>query len=208
VNASEMIDQVYVRTNTVTGDPQFPRPVFLAWLNEALRRYQAAAAHWPWLDTTATVTLTAGQATVPNAGIVREVTGRDPSDGRTWLLHQVTYAELVNRQLDVASEAPSLYSIDGNTLFLWPRPQEAGIELVVRRTQIEPVLTDSAGSQPLLPVELRDLLVDHAVRNRFLATGNLAEASAYAAIDTPGPLSNLYRAAARRRGRPRVRTRW
>jgi hypothetical protein len=206
--ANAMIDLVLERTRTAAGDTAVTRARILNWLNEALRRYQGDR-RWPWLDATSQVTTVAGQAaySLPSGWQSIRHIRLDPTVGGAAQLEQVSPEEMATLSAE-SQQAPRLFAIVSPTQFeVWPKPITAGDTLDIYFTRTEADLTDSGASAPYLPPELRDVLIDHAVRAAFLAKGNLEEAGQVPFIESEQSQRRLRAAAAARRGRPRVRAR-
>ena len=203
-----MIDLVLERTRTASGDTAVTRTRILNWLNEAVRRYQGER-RWPWLDATAQVTTVVGQVaySLPSGWQNIRHVRLNPTVGDLTQLEQVSPEELATLNAQ-SQQAPRLYAIVSPTQFeVWPKPTAAGDTLDIYFTRTEAALADSGSSAPYLPEELRDVLVDHAVRAAFLAKGNLEEAAAVPSIESEQSQRRLRTAAAARRGRPRIRPR-
>lgn len=204
-----MIDEVLVRARIDEYDQVVTREAALAHLNSAVRRYQGDRS-WPWLDHTNTVPLVAGTAvyvTPGNTLAVRGVRYRVTAAAQPLNLVQVGVRELAD--LPVSEGEPRWYALDGDlSVEVRPYPATSGGYIDLLLTLTEDPLEDVTDNEPELPVPLRDVLVDHAVRAAFLSKGNVEEASTVAPIDSDVVRARLLRAASLRRGAPRVRRRY
>jgi len=127
------------------------------FLNDALRAV-ATEADWPWLETTVTVALAAGDAVyaLPTGYLdTRSVT----SAGRS--LERIAIED-ADRFASWQSAPPLAYAIEGADLVVCPTPAAVG-ELLHRYTAAETVLA-ADGDVPLLPASFHPVVVCYASR--------------------------------------------
>lgn len=205
MNASQLVAAVKTNAHVAPLSSSITDAQVLGWLNEAVRQYQDGRS-FPWLDSTSSVTLVAGQRdySLPAGWLtVRYVRFR--ADDSEFDLEQVSQVEMADLSLSQRGR-PELFSIEGESLRVWPAPAEGGdvLDVAVTSTDVTLVTSPSANT-PLLPAVLHDLLVSHAVGQVFAFGGNLEEASRCAPITSVESRRAIAALAARRRGRPRHR---
>lgn len=205
MTGAELITAVLDDGGFGSSDPQITRARVLAWLNRGLARIPALVRDAPWLNQASTVSVTVGDADhafAPSGLVeVRRVTWVVGDVRRT--LERIPQAEM-NDKLGERAGTPSQWSFEQGTLFVFPAPDTAG-QLVVDWTGQDVTLADAGTPVLLLPVELHELLVNHATYHAFLAVAS-PRAGDFVPVDHPRSVSQLRRAVAKRLGPARPRS--
>lgn len=128
------------------------------FLNDALRA-TAAAADWPWLEATQTITLVAGTAAYALPTGYLDTRSVKLSDGEPVTRVAVEDGD----RWDSWQAAPSCgYAIEGDTIVFFPTP--AAADTVTHRYTVEETELSADGDEPLLPATFHPAVVCYAAK--------------------------------------------
>lgn len=161
--------RAFVRGHMDIDVEDLPDAVLDVFIREGSKRIEHAEKRWPFYARRWTYTTVNGTDEVPLSSIAADIGQIQAIRGPRWRLKYIgmDVAETVWPENSVSSGDPSHWSVEGDTLFLWPIPGD-GVTLQIRgyRTATDWV-AGGAGAVPDMPSDLHNTVAVWALSRAY-----------------------------------------
>lgn len=165
------LDQIraFVRGHMDIEEDDLPNDVLDVFIREGSKRIERAEKRWPFYAKRWEYTTASGTAEIPFSTIGADLREISAIKGPQWRLTHIgqDLADEVWPESTTQTGEPTHFSIENETLYLWPEPGDTYV-LIVRgyRTATDWV-ADGAGAEPDLPDELHNTVATWALARAY-----------------------------------------
>jgi hypothetical protein len=170
--------RTFVRSFPDLDETDLPNAVLDPLIREGATKIATRSDHWVFYQLESTLTTVAATESYAFSAIDDTYTFRTVTDliGENWLLRPRTHVDARKRHISASNAEPRTWSQWGQSIYLWPTPDDEYSITVIGYRQQTDWSANGAGAEPDLPDELHELVAKWALSLAYAQQDDLGAA--------------------------------